>query len=599
MRSWHVALTKEEEKLLSEVDVGREWELLEAFSRLVRVSGTEDERKAAEYLSRKLSEYGVRHSVFEPDLYISRPKKASVTVLELEYRELRHDDVAMNPKTPSFSRSGTYEGEVIPVETRQRDTMEDFFAPEVKRIDASGKAVLMDGLLLPKLAVEAQAMGARAVISISPGRWTHEGIISPIWGTPTLRDIGNLPNIIAATISKVDGELIRRYAVRGTVRVRVETELEEGWFKCPLVVAEIWPPNREDGDFILLHGHYDSWHVGIGDNAVGNAVMLEVARILQNNRSKLKRSVKIAWWPGHSTGRYAGSTWFADRFANEIWDGCVAHLNCDSPGCKNATSYDEVMAMAETRQFLANVIKDVTGKGPQFLRPVRAGDYSFHGLGVTGMLMLSSSMPRPLRDEKGYYPVGGCGGNIEWHTEYDDMRVADRGVLAADTKIYLLATYRIASEPIYPFDHRETVKESIEIVDSYQEKAGHLFDLTPTLTALRHLLKSVEKLYASLRVGRMSRRRAQQFNRVLKRIARTLIPLSYTRAGEFGHDPALEVKPYPALAEVLGLSELELDETRLRFAQTQLTREQNRIVQKLNDLRRDVEDSVKRLKATR
>jgi N-acetylated-alpha-linked acidic dipeptidase len=172
-------------------------------------------------------------------------------------------------------------------------------------------------------------------------------------------------------------------------------------------------------------------------------------------------------------------------------------------------------------------------------------------------------------------------------------------VLAADTKIYLLATYRIASEPIYPFDYRETVKESIEIVDSYQEKAGRLFDLTPTLTALRHLLKSVEELYASLRVGRMSRRRAEQFNRVLKRIARTLIPLSYTRAGEFGHDPALEVKAYPALAEVLGLSGLERDETRLRFAQTQLTREQNRIVQKLNDLRRDVEDSVKRLKATR
>jgi len=32
----------------------------------------------------------------------------------------------------------------------------------------------------------------------------------------------------------------------------------------------------------------------------------------------LRRSVKIAWWPGHSTGRYAGSTWFTDAFALDL-----------------------------------------------------------------------------------------------------------------------------------------------------------------------------------------------------------------------------------------------------------------------------------------
>ena len=31
-------------------------------------------------------------------------------------------------------------------------------------------------------------------------------------------------------------------------------------------------------------------------------------------------SQKIAWWPGHSTGRYAGSTWFADAFALDLDD---------------------------------------------------------------------------------------------------------------------------------------------------------------------------------------------------------------------------------------------------------------------------------------
>ena len=31
---------------------------------------------------------------------------------------------------------------------------------------------------------------------------------------------------------------------------------------------------------MLLHGHYDSWDVGVGDNATGNATLLEIARVL-------------------------------------------------------------------------------------------------------------------------------------------------------------------------------------------------------------------------------------------------------------------------------------------------------------------------------
>ncbi|MFN8540799.1 MAG: M28 family peptidase [Thermomicrobiales bacterium] len=32
---------------------------------------------------------------------------------------------------------------------------------------------------------------------------------------------------------------------------------------------------------LLVHGHLDSWGEGIGDNAVGDATLLELARALQ------------------------------------------------------------------------------------------------------------------------------------------------------------------------------------------------------------------------------------------------------------------------------------------------------------------------------
>ena len=48
----------------------------------------------------------------------------------------------------------------------------------------------------------------------------------------------------------------------------------------PVVVAEI-AGQIEPERFVLVHGHIDSWHVGIGDNATGDATMLEIARVLR------------------------------------------------------------------------------------------------------------------------------------------------------------------------------------------------------------------------------------------------------------------------------------------------------------------------------
>ena len=60
------------------------------------------------------------------------------------------------------------------------------------------------------------------------------------------------------------------------------------------------------------------YYQSVKDVTTGDAAMLEIARILWANRGDLRRSVRLAWWPGHSTGRYAGSTWFADHFGRSL-----------------------------------------------------------------------------------------------------------------------------------------------------------------------------------------------------------------------------------------------------------------------------------------
>jgi hypothetical protein len=142
------------------------------------------------------------------------------------------------------------------------------------------------------------------MIAVNPGRNAHWGICTTVWGTPDLRDLPRKPNLAVVAVNNPDGlKLIELARAGATATLMCETT--EGWFRSPIPVVTITGTEEPD-PFVLLHGHYDSWDFGIGDNAVGNATLLEVARVLWKHRDSLKRSVRIAWWPGHSTGRYAG-----------------------------------------------------------------------------------------------------------------------------------------------------------------------------------------------------------------------------------------------------------------------------------------------------
>ena len=109
-----------EESLLQELAIDAPWSLIERFTTLVRESGSEDERIAAQYISDRLTEFGVPHQVHNPDLFLSVPISAS---LEVGGQTLR-------AKAPSCSAStgpAGIKGEVVYL-TRQASTnVGDFF----------------------------------------------------------------------------------------------------------------------------------------------------------------------------------------------------------------------------------------------------------------------------------------------------------------------------------------------------------------------------------------------------------------------------------------------------------------------------------------
>jgi N-acetylated-alpha-linked acidic dipeptidase len=451
----------------------------------------------------------------------------------------------------------------------------------------AGRISLTEGFSMPGPVQAFERRGAVAQIYIHPGDRIHEGICTSIWGAPTGESIGRKPSTPVACINRPDGEALVAALQRGSVRASVRTWLREGWMRCLLPVVDV-PGQRDPEEFLLVHGHYDSWYEGIGDNATGDAALLELARVLWSMRSRLHRSVRIAWWPGHSTGRYAGSTWYADTFADEIDERCVAQLDIDSPGCADATAYEEVMWMAEADALCRSSIRDALGLPSERVRPLRAGDYSFNQIGPTGLYMLLSNIPVEERKRRGYYAVGGCGGNTAWHTPDDLMPVADLDILRRDLAVYLTTIVRILNAPLHPFDYALAVDEIAAAVRQYQDAARGEIEFESTLQLLAQIRDELRlwRGEADARVGAspddaVLRRR---LNAALRRIARLLVPLNYARGERFDHDPALKFGPVPRLEAAATLASTPAD---LKpFVKVGLLREANKVRAILRDVRR-------------
>ena len=434
--------------------------LLRRFSTLVRESGSRDERASAEFIVERLRALDVPVTVHDPELFLSIPERSALEVTAAGSTR------PIESRPPAFSLSTgdrAVSGEIVYVASKYAGGTGSLFdLPAAAETGGgpdpvAGRIVLTEGCSMPGPVHAFERRGAIGQIYVHPGPRIHEGICTTIWGAPTAESIERKPRTPVVCISRPDGGRLAAEAAGG-VRATIRTWLREGWMRCLLPVVEI--AGQEDPDeFLLVHGHYDSWYEGIGDNATGNAALLELARVLHWLAPRLKRSVRIAWWPGHSTGRYAGSTWYADTFADEIDERCIAHLNIDSPGCAAATAYEEVMWMAEAGDLCSRAVADAVGVPAQGMRPLRAGDYSFNQIGPTAFYMLLSNIPQEERKRRGYYAVGGCGGNVAWHTPQDLLDVADLDVLRADLQVYLTTIVRTINAPLYPFDYGSAIDE--------------------------------------------------------------------------------------------------------------------------------------------
>lgn len=566
-------LSKLERSVLSAVDGDRMWQTLEFLNGVDRTSGTEGEFAAVHWMVDRLREYGVPVEVHQFESYLSYPVRANLRVTSPLEREVRAKPKAFGANTPPQGITG--ELVCVPVVADEIGVTDEKADPErdFAGLDVRGKVVLS-----PRGGPGAVEAAFRAGAIAHVQCWStaedaiHEMIATPVWGTPTDQTVANLPKIPAVTINYADGMALSALCGEGSVQVKLRAENETGWRRQLLPVATI--TGREEPDrFVLIASHIDAWYVGITDNGTGNAACLELARVLHQHRKQLRRSVRIAWWPGHSTGRYAGSTWFSDRFWAELNHGCLGYINIDSPGSRGAVDYTHLTASEDLADLVRETVLDVAGHAGRPERPVRAGDQSFWGAGVSSLHMLLSNLPREQ-----WYDVGGCGMNWWWHTEYDTLDTADREILVKDTQIYALGALRLTQPDLLPHRLAPLAESAGQLLAGFAAAARDRFDLGPALAATEALRA------AAARFDRARARAAgspEKRNAALLAALRVLIPLLYTTAGPYEQDPASAVPPLPGLEPVRRLGQLDPASDLFRFLKTRMVRQQNRYIGEL------------------
>jgi aminopeptidase YwaD len=263
----------------------------------------------------------------------------------------------------------------------------------------------------------------------------------PAYGPPT----GGLSSIIPAIgISYEDGTFLQRLVKReGEVKVRVKTTDKNYPIESYNVIGDI-PGSMNTKEHVITGCHYDGHDISQGahDPASGVAVVMEMARVINMVKDKLKRRARFILFGAEETGLY-GSRHYVKTHQDEL-DDCRFMLNLDSAGGAGNkglifTGYPELYPLA------GKWAKEMKTDIPVFSRVSGASDHwPFFQNRVP-----TANGGDPLRT----YTGRGYG-----HTKYDTLDKIELKYLRLASANYSRILFRAANEENWPVK-RKTQEE--------------------------------------------------------------------------------------------------------------------------------------------
>ncbi|WP_416260792.1 M28 family peptidase [Gibbsiella quercinecans] len=531
-------------------------QLLARFQHLHRLSGSADAEHSADVLLQMLEALGIVATRERCPLLLSDPLSASLVLPG-------NPDWRCEAKTRSFSAHCPQgvEAELF-YDERSRvaipDRLQAQWAEQVR-----GKIVIADQGFedyVQRLA----AAGAAGLVHIwgSPEEALHEETVGPIWGTPVPDDAVRYPALPVVSINQQQGQSLLALCRQGRLTARLATEVRVHVAECSLPLVTI--AGRSD-EFVLLSSHYDSWHEGVTDNATGNALCLALALHFHQQRGQLQRGLRIAWWPGHSNARYGGSTWYADRHRAMLQKHCVAHINVDSPGCRQATEVVINASGAEDLAFLNQAVIAVTDAPARRIAPLgKGGDQSFWGSGI--------ALHFAFREEPAVRATQspGSGGGWWWHTQADTLDKVDEAILWRDCRIHAHWLAGLLSEPALPADLESYRQQMVQSLVELQVELDARFDLTPLLLRLAAMAADVSRTVAGWRQD------PWRWQPTVRGVLALWHQLRYSSTDDFHYDLSYRGGAFPGLQLLRGQHQADCTAVTFLMMETQFYRQRDR-----------------------
>ncbi|MFH0850647.1 MAG: M28 family peptidase [Candidatus Bathyarchaeota archaeon] len=596
-----IILTDETRKLLADLEKGIDkkrmqanWDTLNMFAPIH--SGSPPEMQAIEFLRDRLEEYGLEPRLHMFEAYISDPKFSRLRIthpVEMEVQCTPYRQVGST--TPEG-----FEAEVIYVPPE-----------EMGYADCRGKVVLCEqktsgdwmGLRAGFL-LRLQNMGVRGLIVVEQDDYmptvVHQRADFSVSGNPTpenIKDIQTIPAILH--VSNRDGQALKKLVRQGGVKAHIVSVMDTSWKRLPVLEVEI-RGSVEPDKFMLVNAHVDTppFSPGAVDNLSGDTAVLEIARLLNKHKGKLRRSVRFAFWAGHEIGRYAGSTWYNDAMWMELRHHCLCSYNIDSPGVEGATEFRDIQ-ITEVMDAALDTVKAVTGKGVESYRwATRAGDGSFWGTGMPHV-SITTSRPKELYDPHVNY----SGGGWWWHTPYETMDHGDVNILELDVRAELNFIVRMVNSPVLPLDFTHYSVKLYNILVDLQKKSDKIvgyFNLHPVIEEaeeFKELAEALEKAIQS-RAEKLSDEELSELNYSLMWVSRHINPVAHSNAGP-SEQMTMETfgaTPFPRIAGIVDLANMTLHQSHeFKLLRNHLLRQRNAVEEGFHQANKLIRGTLEKL----
>ena len=340
----------------------------------IRITGTEQEKQAAEYLRKRFLEYVPKCEVEEfPVTYRKIEKEELKVFLDGKWQDIGVRLYNMSPTT----NGGTLEAEIV------------FFGghTDYQRDDISyikDKAVIHFGNIGSEISYRRLVEAKPAFLMMVDTRYTSEYPIANSYLPAFVEKYGAVP---AVDVAFYDAwKICKSGATKASLTVTgevVESTSQN-------VIAEI--PGTDPNPLCLyVGGHMDSvaGSPGADDNAVGCAIAVELARIL--SKKPHRHTIRLIAF-GAEEQLSVGSAQYVKRHREEIEKN--GRLICNFDSCSSAVGWNRFVINANEK--LREKMKSVyNGEGiyyTEFLQPDPCNDvFPFTVCGVPGVTLMRNN----------------------------------------------------------------------------------------------------------------------------------------------------------------------------------------------------------------